>query len=83
MYASPCRPYWTAHRNGSRYMFLELCTSGDLEFYLKSTRSHLREDDAQYIAFQLFKGLEFLHGKRISHRGMWYRLVDLEIAVNL
>ena len=53
-----------------RYIFLELCTGGDLFSYIVShPDSQLCQAEAKYIMYQLLKGLKYLHDKLISHRG--------------
>ncbi|OBZ79927.1 putative serine/threonine-protein kinase fhkC [Grifola frondosa] len=53
------------------YIFLELCTGGDLFSYIVShTDSKLCEGEAKYIMFQLMKGLKYLHDRLISHRDL-------------
>ncbi|KAH9944190.1 kinase-like protein [Epithele typhae] len=52
------------------YIFLELCTGGDLFSYITSKpQSQLCEGEAKYIMYQLLKGLKYLHDRMISHRG--------------
>lgn len=49
---------------------LQLSTGGDLFTYITShPRRRLCEGEAKYITFQIFKGLQYLHDKMISHRG--------------
>lgn len=49
---------------------LQLSTGGDLFTYITShPRRKLCEGEAKYITFQMFKGLQYLHDKMISHRG--------------
>ncbi|PVF94494.1 kinase-like protein [Serendipita vermifera] len=50
-------------------IFLELATGGDLFSYIAKHKV-LCEGEAKYITFQLMKGLEYLHQKRISHRDL-------------
>lgn len=55
-----------------RYIFLQLCTGGDLFSYIvnhKDPELHLHEGEAKYIMYQLILGLKYLHDKSISHRG--------------
>ena len=52
------------------YIFLELCTGGDLFSYIVSRPdSQLCQAEAKYIMYQLLKGLKYLHDRLISHRG--------------
>lgn len=52
------------------YIFLELCTGGDLFSYIVShTDSQLCQAEAKYLMYQLLKGLKYLHDRLISHRG--------------
>ena len=54
------------------YIFLQLCTGGDLFSYIvnhKDPESRLYEGEAKYIMYQLILGLTYLHDKQISHRG--------------
>ncbi|KAM5530318.1 hypothetical protein V8D89_016019 [Ganoderma adspersum] len=51
------------------YIFLELCTGGDLFSYIVShTDSQLCQAEAKYLMYQLLKGLKYLHDRLISHR---------------
>ncbi|KAI0347832.1 kinase-like protein [Trametopsis cervina] len=53
------------------YIFLQLCTGGDLFSYIvhhKDPESRLNEGEAKYIMYQLILGLKYLHEKHISHR---------------
>ncbi|KAI0375231.1 kinase-like protein [Pilatotrama ljubarskyi] len=53
------------------YIFLELCTGGDLFSYIVShPDSQLSQPEAKYIMYQLLKGLKYLHDKLISHRDL-------------
>lgn len=55
-----------------RHIFLELCTGGDLFSYIvhyDQSGYRVCEGEAQYIMFQLFQALEYLHDRQISHRG--------------
>ncbi|KAH9857953.1 kinase-like protein [Lenzites betulinus] len=53
------------------YIFLELCTGGDLFSYIVShPDSQLCQAEAKYIMYQLLKGLKYLHDKLISHRDL-------------
>ncbi|KAI0639637.1 kinase-like protein [Trametes polyzona] len=53
------------------YIFLELCTGGDLFSYIVShPDSQLCQPEAKYIMYQLLKGLKYLHDKLISHRDL-------------
>ncbi|KAI0328178.1 kinase-like protein [Cubamyces sp. BRFM 1775] len=53
------------------YIFLELCTGGDLFSYIIShPDSQLCQAEAKYIMYQLLKGLKYLHDKLISHRDL-------------
>ena len=52
------------------YIFLELCTGGDLFSYIVSHQdSKLSQAEAKYLMYQLLKGLKYLHDRLISHRG--------------
>lgn len=52
---------------------MQLCTGGDLFTYLLNhveTRARLGEGETQYLMFQLFKALSYLHEvHNIAHRG--------------
>ncbi|KAI9461750.1 kinase-like protein [Boletus coccyginus] len=51
------------------YIMLQLSTGGDLFTYITNhPRRRLCEGEAKYITFQMFKGLQYLHDKMISHR---------------
>ncbi|KAI8990495.1 kinase-like protein [Trametes punicea] len=53
------------------YIFLELCTGGDLFSYIVShPDSQLCQAEAKYIMYQLLKGLKYLHDRLISHRDL-------------
>ncbi|KAI0803328.1 kinase-like domain-containing protein [Irpex lacteus] len=55
------------------YIFLQLCTGGDLFSYIvhhKDPESRLNEGETKYIMYQLLLGLKYLHEKHISHRGV-------------
>ncbi|KAI0361379.1 kinase-like protein [Trametes cingulata] len=53
------------------YIFLELCTGGDLFSYIVShPDSQLQQPEAKYIMYQLLKGLKYLHDRLISHRDL-------------
>ncbi|OSD03305.1 kinase-like protein [Trametes coccinea BRFM310] len=53
------------------YIFLELCTGGDLFSYIVSyPESQLCQAEAKYIMYQLLKGLKYLHDRLISHRDL-------------
>ena len=57
---------------GRSYIFLQLCTGGDLFSYIvnhKDPEHRLNEGEAKYILYQLLLGLTYLHDKHISHRG--------------
>ncbi|KAL7285485.1 hypothetical protein ACG7TL_000582 [Trametes sanguinea] len=57
------------------YIFLELCTGGDLFSYIVSyPESQLCQAEAKYIMYQLLKGLKYLHDRLISHRGPYPRI---------
>ncbi|KAI0095099.1 kinase-like protein [Irpex rosettiformis] len=53
------------------YIFLQLCTGGDLFSYIvhhREPESRLNEGETKYIMYQLLLGLKYLHEKHISHR---------------
>ena len=56
------------------YIFMEFCAGGSLRNLLDNGRI---EDDmvVQLYAYELLMGLEYLHTKRIIHRGRWTLLV--------
>ncbi|KIK70790.1 hypothetical protein GYMLUDRAFT_148772 [Collybiopsis luxurians FD-317 M1] len=65
---------YSTEENSAKFIhiFLELCTGSDLFTYINSYSEKnkcMEEDEAKYIMYQLLKGLEYLHGKMISHRG--------------
>ncbi|KAG8834342.1 Meiosis-specific serine/threonine-protein kinase mek1 [Serendipita sp. 399] len=51
------------------HIFLELATGGDLFSYMAKYGS-LCEAESKYIAFQLMKGLQYIHQLLISHRDL-------------
>ncbi|KAG8786632.1 Meiosis-specific serine/threonine-protein kinase mek1 [Serendipita sp. 397] len=51
------------------HIFLELATGGDLFSYMAKYGS-LGEGESRYIAFQLMKGLQYIHRLLISHRDL-------------
>ncbi|KAF9513037.1 hypothetical protein BS47DRAFT_1485885 [Hydnum rufescens UP504] len=51
------------------YMFLELCTGSDLHVWL-SARTTPSEPESKYIAYQLMRGLAYLHENDIAHRDL-------------
>ncbi|KAI0801044.1 kinase-like protein [Fomes fomentarius] len=58
------------HDDNFLYIFLELCTGGDLFSYIVShPDSRLCQAETKYIMYQLLKGLKYLHDRLISHRG--------------
>ncbi|TFK86160.1 kinase-like protein [Polyporus arcularius HHB13444] len=59
------------HDDNFLYIFLELCTGGDLFSYIVShPDSQLCQAEAKYIMYQLLKGLKYLHDRLISHRDL-------------
>ncbi|KAJ7107610.1 kinase-like protein [Mycena crocata] len=67
------RIYDTEQDDQFMFIFLQLCTGGDLFTYITAYAekdSHLCEAEAKFIMFQLLVGLLYLHSKMISHRGM-------------
>ncbi|KAI0715375.1 kinase-like protein [Earliella scabrosa] len=59
------------HDDNFLYIFLELCTGGDLFSYIVShPESRLCQAEAKYIMYQLLKGLKYLHDRLISHRDL-------------
>jgi serine/threonine-protein kinase Chk2 len=56
------------------FIFLQLCTGGDLFTYITAyaeKESHLCEAEAKFIMYQLLIGLHHLHSRMISHRGVY------------
>ncbi|KAI0756779.1 kinase-like protein [Daedaleopsis nitida] len=59
------------HDDNFLYIFLELCTGGDLFSYIVShPDSRLCQAEAKYIMYQLLKGLKYIHDRLISHRDL-------------
>ncbi|KAF7310758.1 Kinase-like protein [Mycena chlorophos] len=55
------------------FIFLQLCTGGDLFTYITTTMERNRricEAEAKFIMFQLLSGLKFLHDKAVAHRDL-------------
>ncbi|CAL8133307.1 unnamed protein product [Orchesella dallaii] len=52
------------------YLVLELCHSGELQRYLKTTKAPLSETEARIILKQVVEGLLYLHSHNIVHRDM-------------
>ncbi|KAJ7487408.1 kinase-like protein, partial [Mycena galericulata] len=67
------RIYDTEQDDQFIFIFLQLCTGGDLFTYITAYAekgSHLCEAEAKFLFFQILVGLQYLHAKMISHRGM-------------
>ncbi|KAF7799302.1 hypothetical protein EIP86_010534 [Pleurotus ostreatoroseus] len=67
------RVYDVLHDESFLYIFLQLCTGGDLFSYIvnhKDPELRLHEGEAKYIMYQLILGLKYLHDKSISHRDL-------------
>ncbi|KAJ3545803.1 hypothetical protein NM688_g5585 [Phlebia brevispora] len=65
------RVYDVLHDDSFLYIFLQLCTGGDLFSYIvnhKDPEMRIHEGEAKYIMYQLILGLKYLHDKHISHR---------------
>ncbi|KAK7064375.1 chromatin remodeling factor mit1 [Favolaschia claudopus] len=55
------------------FIFLQLCTGGDLFTYISGYAEkdgHLCEAEAKFIMFQILIGLRYLHDREISHRDL-------------
>jgi len=52
------------------YIFLQLCTGGDLFTYIswRDNNAGLVEGEAKYIMYQILRGLKYLHDRKIAHR---------------
>ena len=68
-------------KGGSLFAILEYCQHGDLKTYLKNSRNCFSQEwklstgnlshsftigDAMHFAFQIVKGMAFLHGKKVG-----------------
>ncbi|KAJ7225701.1 kinase-like protein [Mycena pura] len=66
------RIYDTEQDEQFMFIFLQLCTGGDLFTYITAyaeKEKRLCEAEAKFIMYQLLVGLRHLHSKMISHRG--------------
>ena len=67
-------------KGGSPFAILEYCPHGDLKTFLKNSRDHFSNEwrlstgnlsnvfnigDAMFFAFQIAKGMDFLHTKKV------------------
>ncbi|KAJ6604473.1 kinase-like protein [Mycena vulgaris] len=67
------RIYDTEQDDQFMFIFLQLCTGGDLFTYITAyaeKESRLCEAEAKFIMYQLLIGLLYLHSKMISHRDL-------------
>ncbi|KAJ7706372.1 kinase-like domain-containing protein [Mycena rosella] len=67
------RIYDTEQNDEFMFIFLQLCTGGDLFTYIiayAEKESRLCEAEAKFIMYQLLIGLLYLHSKMISHRDL-------------
>ncbi|KAJ7786124.1 kinase-like protein [Mycena metata] len=67
------RIYDTEEDDQFMFIFLQLCTGGDLFTYITAyaeKESHLCEAEAKFIMYQLLIGLHHLHSRSISHRDL-------------
>ncbi|KAJ7042424.1 kinase-like protein [Mycena alexandri] len=67
------RIYDTEEDDQFMFIFLQLCTGGDLFTYITAyaeKESHLCEAEAKFIMYQLLVGLHHLHSRMISHRDL-------------
>ncbi|KAJ7783586.1 kinase-like protein [Mycena maculata] len=67
------RIYDTEQDDQFIFIFLQLCTGGDLFTYITAYSdkgTHLCEAEAKFLFFQILVGLEHLHSKMISHRDL-------------
>ncbi|KAJ7932580.1 kinase-like protein, partial [Mycena leptocephala] len=67
------RIYDTEEDDHFMFIFLQLCTGGDLFTYITAyaeKESHLCEAEAKFIMYQLLIGLHHLHSRMISHRDL-------------
>ncbi|CAK5280150.1 unnamed protein product [Mycena citricolor] len=73
MYTSDRNRQPTADSFSTRFIFLQLCTGGDLFTYIVAYTekdSRLCEAESKFIMFQILVGLEHLHSRQISHRDL-------------
>ncbi|KAF8213251.1 kinase-like domain-containing protein [Mycena galopus ATCC 62051] len=67
------RIYDTEEDDQFMFIFLQLCTGGDLFTYVTAyaeKESHLCEAEAKFIMYQILIGLHYLHSRMISHRDL-------------
>ncbi|KAF7339801.1 Chromatin remodeling factor mit1 [Mycena venus] len=67
------RIYDTEEDDQFMFIFLQLCTGGDLFTYITAyaeKESHLCEAEGKFIMYQILIGLLYLHSKMISHRDL-------------
>ncbi|KAF7320270.1 Kinase-like protein [Mycena kentingensis (nom. inval.)] len=65
--------YSTQQNDEFMFIFLQLCTGGDLFTYITTTcekNRRLCEAETKFIMYQLLVGLSYLHGQSISHRDL-------------
>ena len=53
-----------------RYIFLQLCTGGDLFSYIEGQGGKVCDTDSALILQQVLKGVEFMHDRDIVHRDL-------------
>ncbi|KAJ7102113.1 kinase-like protein [Mycena belliarum] len=78
------RIYDTEQNDEFMFIFLQLCTGGDLFTYITAyaeKESRLCEAEAKFIMYQLLIGLLYLHSKMISHRGPYPRIVIADFGL--
>ncbi|KAJ7900157.1 kinase-like protein [Mycena olivaceomarginata] len=67
------RIYDTEEDDQFMFIFLQLCTGGDLFTYITTyaeRESRLCEAEAKFIMYQILIGLHYLHSQSISHRDL-------------
>ncbi|KAJ7492798.1 kinase-like protein [Mycena latifolia] len=67
------RIYDTEQNEQFMFIFLQLCTGGDLFTYITAyaeKESRLCEAEAKFLMYQILIGLLYLHSKMISHRDL-------------
>ncbi|KAJ7275222.1 kinase-like domain-containing protein [Mycena haematopus] len=78
------RIYDTEEDDQFMFIFLQLCTGGDLFTYITAyaeKESHLCEAEAKFIMYQILIGLHYLHSRMISHRGPYPRIVIADFGL--
>ncbi|KAJ7630760.1 kinase-like protein [Roridomyces roridus] len=63
------RIYDTERDSQFIFIFLQLCTGGDLFTYI-TEKVHLNQAESKFLFFQILLGLDHLHERSISHRDL-------------